>query len=116
MIEHLNFEAFNIKVHDTKEKFPIKFLGKKPAVIDFYAEWCGPCKAMEPSFKKLSEEFEEVDFYKVNVDSEPLLSNLFSIRSIPTVVYIPLDQNKPILIKTGLMPEGAIRQLLQEIL
>ena len=116
MIEHLNFEAFNIKVHDTKEKLPIKFLGEKPAVIDFYAEWCGPCKAMEPAFKKLSEEFQDVDFYKVNVDSEPQLSNLFGIRSIPTVVYIPLDQTKPALTRIGLMPEAAIRENIQEIL
>ena len=68
------------------------FLGDKPALIDFYAAWCGPCKALAPILEELSEEYAgKVDIYKVNVDEEETLAQLFKVRSIPTLVYIPTE-------------------------
>ena len=68
-----------------------QYLGDKPAVIDFYASWCGPCKMLSPILEDLSEEYSgKIDIYKVNVDSEEELSALFGIRSVPTLLFIPM--------------------------
>lgn len=66
-----------------------RFIGAKPAVIDFYATWCGPCQAVAPLLEELSDLYgEKVDFYKVNVDEENELSGIFNIRSIPTLLFV----------------------------
>ena len=68
------------------------FLGKRPALIDFYASWCGPCQRLAPIIDELAAEYEgKVDIYKVDVDSEEELARLFKVRSIPTLVYIPTE-------------------------
>lgn len=67
------------------------FLGDKPALIDFYASWCGPCKALSPVLEEIAKEYDgKVDVYKVNVDEERELASLFNVRSVPTLVFIPL--------------------------
>ena len=69
-----------------------KFLGDKPALIDFYASWCGPCKALSPVLDELAKEYAgKVDVYKVNVDDEQQLAEAFGIRSIPTLYFIPMN-------------------------
>ena len=66
------------------------FLGDKPAVIDFYASWCGPCQTLSPVLDELSEKYAgKIDIYKVNVDKEQELSSIFGIRSVPTLIFIP---------------------------
>ena len=68
-----------------------KFLGDKPALIDFYASWCGPCKALSPMLDELAKEYAgKIDIYKVNVDDEQELASLFRIRSVPTLVFAPM--------------------------
>ena len=72
-----------------------QYIGNKPAVIDFYAPWCGPCKMLSPILEELSEEYSErIDIYKVNVDNEEELSTLLGIRSVPTLFFIPM-QSEP---------------------
>lgn len=72
---------------DNLEK--LNFLGNKPALIDFYATWCGPCQRFAPILESVSEQYVgKVDIYKVDVDSEEALSSMFNIRSIPTLVFI----------------------------
>ena len=69
-----------------------KFLGERPALIDFYAPWCGPCKSLSPVLDELAKEYAgRVDIYKVNVDDEPELASLFRIRSVPTLVFAPME-------------------------
>lgn len=69
-----------------------KFLGERPALIDFYAPWCGPCKSLSPMLDELAKEYAgRIDIYKVNVDDEPELASLFRIRSVPTLVFAPLE-------------------------
>lgn len=94
-IELTNAE-FLRKVYDY-EKNPDgwKYAGARPAVIDFYAAWCGPCKMMAPVMETLAEEYQgQVDIYKVDVDREQKLAGLFGVRSIPTLIFIP-KQGKP---------------------
>lgn len=72
-----------------------QYIGNKPAVIDFYAPWCGPCKILSPILEELSEEYSgRIDIYKVNVDNEEELSTLLGIRSVPTLFFIPM-QSEP---------------------
>ena len=69
-----------------------RFLGECPALIDFYASWCGPCQRLSPIIDELAAEYDgKVDIYKVDVDAEVELARLFKVRSIPTLVYIPTE-------------------------
>lgn len=70
------------------------YLGNKPAIVDFYADWCGPCKIISPILDELSKEYKgKIIVYKVNTDKEQDLANAFKIQSIPTLVFIPLKGN-----------------------
>ena len=70
------------------------FAGSRPAIIDFYATWCGPCKIMAPMVESLAGKYAgKIDFYKVDIDQEPELASVFGIRSIPTFLFIPLKGN-----------------------
>ena len=91
-----------------------KFLGARPALIDFYASWCGPCKMLAPVLEELSVEYEgKVDIYKVDVDAEEELARLFKVRSIPTLVYIPTDE-LPI-VELGGKSKGEIKERLDSL-
>ena len=73
------------------------FAGSRPAVIDFYTTWCGPCKKMAPVVESLAQHYAgKVDFYKVDIDQEPELATVFGIRSIPTFLFIPMKGNPTI--------------------
>ncbi|MFI3248779.1 MAG: thioredoxin [Rikenellaceae bacterium] len=68
------------------------YLGDKPALIDFYASWCGPCKMIAPILEDLAEEYkDQIVIYKVDTEAEPELATLFNIRSIPTLLFIPME-------------------------
>ena len=68
-----------------------KYLGDKPAIIDFYADWCGPCKKMAPDIEELSKEYAgKIYIYKVDVDKEQELASAFGIQSLPTIWFVPM--------------------------
>ena len=91
------------------------FLGDKPALIDFYAAWCGPCKALAPILEELSEEYAgKVDIYKVNVDTEEELAAAFGIRSIPTLYFIPMKGQPQRAM--GAMPKEQLRKMWDNII
>ena len=73
------------------------FAGSRPAIIDFYTTWCGPCKMMAPMVESLAGKYAgKIDFYKVDIDQEPELASVFGIRSIPTFLFIPMKGNPTI--------------------
>ncbi|MCC8020201.1 MAG: thioredoxin [Rikenellaceae bacterium] len=69
-----------------------EFLGQRPAIIDFYADWCGPCRNIAPILESIAQDYHgQVDVYKINVDNEQELAAVFRIQSLPTVMFIPLE-------------------------
>lgn len=92
-----------------------KFLGQKPALIDFYADWCGPCKAIAPVLEELAKEYDgEIDIYKINTEAEQELSAIFGIRSIPSLLFIPMNE-QPQMAK-GALPKPQLKQAIDDIL
>ena len=86
----LSSKDFKTKVYDISQKDQ-KYLGSKPAIVDFYASWCGPCRAISPILDELAAEYgDKIVIYKVDVDASPEIAKAFGIRSIPAVLFIPL--------------------------
>lgn len=110
--QQLNTEGFKEKVFDYSKNKDWHFQGKKPAIIDFYADWCGPCKTIAPILEELSEEFKEVDIYKVDTEKEGELSAIFDIQSIPTLLFIPVD-GQP-MIQKGVLPKAVLQEVIQK--
>ena len=92
---HLTTEKFKEFVFDYKTEQEWKYKGSLPAIIDFYADWCGPCRMVAPVLEELAKEYEgRLLIYKVNTENEPELSAVFGIQSIPTFLFIPLKIKK----------------------
>lgn len=92
-----------------------KFLGERPAIIDFYATWCGPCKMLAPVLDELAAEYEgQIDIYKVNVEEEGELSALFGIRSVPSILFIPMEGQPQM--AQGAMPKPALKEAIHSVL
>lgn len=92
-----------------------KYLGDKPCIVDFYADWCGPCKMIAPILEELAGEYNgEIYIYKINTEEEQELAQAFSIKSIPTLLFIPMNE-QPQLIR-GAMPKSEFKNAIDEIL
>ena len=88
MTVNLTKETFLEKVFNFEENKEWKFEGKRPAIINFYADWCGPCKSLAPILEILSEEYaDKIDIYKIDTEAEPELSAAFAVRSIPSLLF-----------------------------
>lgn len=97
--------------YDTEQDW--KYLGTLPAIIDFYADWCGPCKMVAPILEELSNEYEgKIVIYKVDTEAELELSGVFGIRSIPTLLFIGAD-GEPMM-QPGALPKHVLRQVIEE--
>ncbi|NPA68180.1 MAG: thioredoxin [Chlorobi bacterium] len=91
---HLNDKTFKENVWNYEKNKEWKYEGNKPVIIDFYADWCRPCKMIAPHLKAIQAEYgNKLQVYKINTDKNPQLANLFGIRSIPTVLFVPADGN-----------------------
>ncbi len=90
MIEHLTKETFLNKVFNYEKNKEWKFEGEKPCIIDFYADWCGPCKIVAPVLEELAKDFDgKIDVFKVDTEAEQELASVFGIRSIPSFLFVP---------------------------
>ena len=108
----LTADRFKEEVVDyTKEK-DWKFKGDKPAIIDFYADWCGPCQMVAPVLEELSDTYkDEVAIYKVDTEVEQELSAVFRIRSIPSILFIPMDKQP--MMQAGALPKSALENVIK---
>jgi thioredoxin 1 len=110
---HLTTQDFKEKVFDFDKEQEWKYNGSLPAIIDFYADWCGPCKMVAPVLEELSKEYEDqVIIYKVNTEKEMELSSVFGIQSIPTFLFIPVE-GQPIM-QPGAFPKKVFQQVIEE--
>ena len=92
-----------------------KYLGDKPAIIDFYASWCGPCKMVAPILEELAEEYDgQIYIYKVNTEEEQELAGLFGIRSIPSILFIPMGEQPQMAM--GAMPKSSFKEAIDKVL
>lgn len=92
MVEHLTKETFLNKVFNYEKNKEWKFEGTKPCIIDFYADWCAPCKMVSPVLEDLAKDFDgKIDVFKVNTEEEQELASAFGIRSIPSFLFVPAD-------------------------
>lgn len=116
MVKHLDKTEFLSKIADY-EKSPNewKFVGERPAIVDFYATWCGPCKQLAPIIESLAVKYDgKVDFYKIDVDAQPELATLFGIKSIPTLLVIPKSGTPQII--QGVQSEESLDKLINDFL
>ena len=113
-VKQLTYNEFLKKVWNF-ESNPNTFIykGNLPAVIDFYADWCCPCRRVAPIMEKLATEYDgQLLVYKINVDQEKELANAFQVKSIPMVLFIPLEGQPSM--QVGAMQEEGYRQVIQE--
>ena len=113
MAEHLTKELFLSKIFNFEKNKEWKFEGELPAVIDFWAPWCGPCKMVGPVIDELSKEYAgKVNFYKVNTDEEQELAGAFGIRSIPSLLFVPKEGQPKMAV--GALPKDALKRAVEE--
>jgi len=92
MVEHLTKDKFLNKVFNYEKNREWKYEGTKPCIIDFYADWCAPCKMVSPVLEELAKDFEgKLDVFKVNTEEEQELAAAFGIRSIPSFLFVPAE-------------------------
>ncbi len=114
-MEHLTVETFKQKIFDYDKNKDWKFEGELPAIVDFYADWCGPCKMVAPVLEELSGEYDgKINIYKVDTEAEQELAAVFGIRSIPSILFIP--KNGQPQMSMGAMPKEGFVQAINEIL
>lgn len=113
-METLSIETFKSKVFDFQKNKDWTFKGTRPAIIDFYADWCGPCRALAPVLDEVSQAYTgKVDVYKVNTEATPELAALFGVRGIPAILFVPVN-GEPAM-SSGFMPKESFDQAIQEI-
>ena len=112
----LNKADFITKVYDYEKNANVwKYEGDKPAIVDFYATWCGPCKRIAPVLEELAKEYAgKIVIYKVDTDREKELAKAFGITSIPTLLFIPM--NKDPQVANGALPKESLKQAIDEFL
>ncbi|MAG50209.1 thiol reductase thioredoxin [archaeon] len=96
MAKDITTDFFNKNIYNLKNLLKddeeLQFLGKRPALVDFYATWCSPCKSLEPILEEVSKDYKgKVDIYKINTENELNLANMFGIRGLPTILFIPMN-------------------------
>ncbi len=114
-MEHLTKQTFLEKVFNYEQNQEWKFEGKLPCLIDFYADWCGPCKMLSPVLEELSKEYEgKINIYKVNTEVEQELAAAFGIRSIPSLLFCPTEGQPQMAM--GALPKPQLAEAIDKVL
>ncbi len=114
-MENLTKETFKTKIFDFEVNEEWKFSGDRPCIIDFYADWCSPCKIIAPVLEDLANVYDgKVDIYKVNTDQEQELAAMFSIQNIPSILFIPKDGQPQMAL--GALPKSDLVKAISEVL
>jgi thioredoxin len=114
-MENLTKDTFLQKVFNYEINKEWKYEGTLPCLIDFYADWCGPCKIVAPILEELSKEYEgKVNIYKVNTEVEQELAAAFGIRSIPSLLFCPMEGQPQMAM--GALPKQALKDAISQVL
>ncbi len=111
----LDHKSFIEKVFDFENNDEWKYIGDKPAIIDFWASWCGPCRQISPVLADLAAEYGgEIYVYKVNVDEQKEIARAFGIQSLPTILFVPMDEQPQAVL--GAAPKAKLRETVDTVL
>ncbi len=115
MLEHLTLETFKAKVFNFDVNKDWKYEGSVPCMIDFYADWCGPCKIVAPVLEELQKEYgDKIVIYKVNTEDEQQLAGMFGIQSIPSLLFVPVDGQPQMAL--GALPKPTFEKAIADVL
>ena len=115
MTENLTKAAFLEKVFNFEVNKEWKFEGQVPAIIDFYADWCGPCKMIAPILEQLSEEYgDKINIYKIDTEAEQELAAAFGIKSIPSMLFCPMGEQPQM--ANGALPKAELERIIADVL
>ena len=117
MVKNVTSDFFNNNVYNIKDALDsegeLKFLGKKPVLVDFYSTWCGPCKMLEPILEEIDKEYNgKIDIYKLNTEEEMEIAAAFGIMSVPTLLFIPMS-DKPSM-SPGAPSNAQLKEMIDE--
>ena len=114
-MEHLTKETFFEKVFNYEKNKEWKFEGKLPCIIDFYADWCQPCKIVAPILEELAVDYEgKLNIYKIDTEDQQELAAAFGIRSIPSMLFCPVDAQPQMAV--GALPKETLKQAIADVL
>jgi thioredoxin 1 len=114
-MEHLTKQTFIEKVFDYETKKEWDYTGERPCIIDFYADWCAPCRMVAPILEELAEEYKgQVDIFKIDTETEQELAAVFGVRSIPSILFIPVGERPQM--AAGALPKESFVQAINDIL
>ena len=114
-MEHLTKESFLQKIFNYETNKEWKFEGELPCIIDFYADWCGPCKMISPILEELSIEYKDkINIYKVNTEIEQELAAIFGIKSIPSILFCPKEGQPQMAM--GALPKNSFINAINDVL
>ena len=114
MMENLTTETFKEKVFDYALETEWSYKGEKPAIIDFYADWCQPCKMVAPILEELDDEYDGLEIYKVNTEEQNELAATFGIQSIPALLFVPVEGQPQMAL--GAIPKETLKKAIKEVL
>lgn len=114
-LEHLTKETFKEKIFNFEVNKDWKFEGSRPAIIDFYADWCAPCRMVAPILEELKDEYgEKIDIFKINTEQEQELAGMFGVQSIPSLLFIPSDGQPQMAM--GALPKDTFKKAISDVL
>ncbi len=91
------------------------YLGDKPCIIDFYADWCGPCRSIAPVLEELAKEYDgQIYIYKIDTEKESELAQAFGIQSLPTLLFVPMGEQPQM--AQGALPKETFKKAINEVL
>ena len=115
MLEHLTKETFKEKVFDFEASKEWKYAGDKPCLIDFYADWCGPCKIVAPLLEELQTEYgDSIVIYKIDTEDQQELAGMFGVQSIPSLLFVPQDGQPQM--AQGALPKQTFEKAIADVL
>jgi len=115
MLEHLTKETFKEKVFNWEANKEWKYEGDKPCLIDFYADWCGPCKMVAPVLEELQKEYgDKIVIYKIDTEEQQELAGMFGVQSIPSLLFVPTEGQPQMAM--GALPKQSFEKAISDVL